>query len=240
MTLAADLLLLAIDPERRKVRANDKIDYALMGADLVDLAIAERVTVLDERIHVTDRRPTGDQCLDAALATLAAARKPPRAKTWVQSVRTGVRKDYLAVLERETAIRPQVRPFLRVFTRIEFNVLDASRRADVRARLDAVAAGAEPRDARDRALAGLTHACGLDGVLFPGAPNRAYRSRLKEAAKHDGISADVIEAARSATDAAVDAATDAAVHAATSAAVDATHHAGYSGHDGGGGGGGHH
>jgi hypothetical protein len=239
MTLAADLLLLAIDPQRLTVRASDKIDYALRGAELVELAIAERVTVVGDRIHVVDPRPTGDPSLDAALASIAAARRPPRAKAWVQARRKGLRKDCIAVLASQRAVRVELRPFLRVFTATRYAILDTGRKAEIDARITAIARGAAPQSAGDRALCGLTHACGLSRYLLPGGANRAARKRLEQVARRDRISADILRATQSATDAAVRAATDAAVHAATTAAMDAAHHAGYSGHDAAGGGGHH-
>lgn len=254
MTLAADLLLLAIDPQRRHLRVSERLDYALMGADLVELALARRVVMEGDRVLVLDARPTGDRLLDEALASIAAKDRPPRAKAWVQAVRKGLRSDYLGVLTQQRAIRPAPRPFLRFFTITDLVVLEPGRQAGIKARIDAVASGAAVDDPRDRALAGLTHAAGLSTVLYPGSANRALRKRLQQAAHTERVASDVLRAtatvgdlavdatSRAATESAIRAATDAAVHVAMSAAVDAAHSAGHSGHDGGGhgGGGGHH
>jgi Golgi phosphoprotein 3 (GPP34) len=53
-----------------------------MGAELVRLAADRRVDVTGDRIVVLDAAPTGDPELDAALASLAQARRPPRPKKW--------------------------------------------------------------------------------------------------------------------------------------------------------------
>ncbi|MGH3415768.1 MAG: GOLPH3/VPS74 family protein [Actinocrinis sp.] len=264
MTLAADLLLLAIDPQRRRVLATEKIDYALMGAELVDLAISGRVVMAGDRVEVVDARPTGDDRLDAALMSLAGSKRPPRAKAWVQSVRKGMRADYLGALADAHAIQRQQRPLLRVLYRTEYLVLDTGRQTEIRARIDAIAYGAGRVDSpADRALAGLVHACGLANAIYPGGANRSARKRLQAVARAEKIvgsragrsagdmtidgAADASSAAGAASTAAahavgaaVSAATDAAIHAALHAAVDATHHAGSSGHDGGAGAGGHH
>jgi hypothetical protein len=256
VTLAADLLLLAIDPQRRNLRVIERLDYALMGADLVELALARRVVMEGDRVLVLDARPTGDRLLDEALASIAAKDRPPRAKAWVQAVRKGLRSDYLGVLTEQRAVQPVPRPFLRFFTVTDLVVLEPGRQTGIKARIDAVASGAAVDAARDRALAGLTHAAGLAGVLYPGGANRALRRRLQQATRSERVGADVLRAtaavsdlavdaaSRAATESAIWAATDAAVHAAMSAAVDAAHSAGQSGHsgghDGGGHGGGHH
>ncbi|HEV2345747.1 MAG TPA: GPP34 family phosphoprotein [Actinocrinis sp.] len=253
MTLAADLLLLAIDPQRRQLRVSERLDYALMGADLVELALARRVVMEGDRVLVLDARPTGDRLLDEALASIAAKDRPPRARAWVQAVRKGLRSDYLGVLTEQRAIRRTPRPFLRFFTVTDLVVLEPGRQAGIKARIDAVASGAAMDDPRGRALAGLAHAAGLSTVLYPGTANRALRKRLQQATRGERVGADVLRATaaisdlavdattRAVTDSAMRAATDAAVHAAMSAAVDAAHSAGHSSHSGGGhGGGGHH
>lgn len=45
MTLAEDLLLLAIDPNLHLVREHQQVVYGLMAADLAELAVARRVEV---------------------------------------------------------------------------------------------------------------------------------------------------------------------------------------------------
>jgi hypothetical protein len=252
VTLAADLLLLAIDPRRRNVRVTEKLDYALMGADLVELAIAERVVMDGNHLLVVNARPTGDPLLDDALASIAAATKPPTARAWVRAVRKGLRSQHLVALADKGSIQLSPRPFLRFFTITDKVVLDTERLARTRAAIDAVAAGALSDDPRERALAGLAYACGLAAVLYPGGANRVARKRLEQAARTDRISSRASRATqtvgqaameattRAVTESAIRAATDAAVHAAMNAAVDAAHHAGHAGHDGGGASGGHH
>ena len=246
MTLAADLLLLAIDPERLTVRASAKIGYSLMGADLVELTIARRVDVVDGRIGVVDTRPTGDRCLDAALASIVSRSRPPRAKTWVSAQRRDLRDDYIGVLEEQHAISTERRRALGLFTVSRYRVLDVQRQAEIRARVTAIAHGKQPASPRERALAGLTWSCGLASALLPGAENREARKHLEQIARgrddRDSVDA-VVRATRGATDAAVrastDAAIDAAIHAAIHASVDAAHHAAAGGHDAGAGGGHH-
>ncbi len=204
MTLAADLLLLAIDPQRRRVRATEKLDYALMGAELVDLAVSRRVVMAGDRVEVVDARPTGDDRLDAALMSLAGSKRAPRAKAWVQTVRKGMRVDYLAALAEAGAIRAERRPFLGVLHRTQYVVLDTGRRSGIKARIDAVAHGGKADSTADRAMAGFVHACGLANVLYPGAANRPLRKRLEAAAKPGRATDGTTRAPRSAPDAAID------------------------------------
>jgi hypothetical protein len=228
MTLGGDLLLLAVDGERHTVVSADRIDFALMGTDLVELAIAGRVTVVRHRIQVVSAAPVGDPLLDAALASIAGARRPPRATDWVRHVRRGIREDYLERLAREGAVRLDERRVLGFVRVREVYLVDAERQHGLRERVDRIAASDGPFDHHDRALAGLVNAADLHRHLYPGWSNRGLRKRLERAGRGDaaaraaGQAADSAHASASgALDAATGAATLAATDAATQAAIDA-------------------
>lgn len=234
--LGEDILLLSVEPGGT-IASADKLQYALTGSELVRLAALGRVDVVEGRIVVRDAAATGDAELDLALASLAAARRPPKAKQWVGAPRKRIVEAYQARLAAAGAVRSESHKTLKVFTVTRWQVLDVSRAAEARARLDAIARSAAPVgsvDSAEMAFGGLVHAVGLDVALYPGKGGREARARLKAIAKRDRVTGLV----QSAVDAAVRSATDAAVHAAVHASVDAAHHAASShgGHDGGGGG----
>jgi Golgi phosphoprotein 3 (GPP34) len=241
--LGEDLVLLSIDPERGRIRTAQLIDYGLMGSELVRLAAARRIDIVRDWITVLDAAPTGDAELDAALQSLASARRPPRPKAWVAHRRRGIGAAYLARLTAAgTLSAEQDRTF--IVRRTRWRVNDAGRLAEARARLDAAARSAGPVDPAQAAYAGLAHAIGLGKVAYPGRDNRAVRSRLEQIAKGkppaaaaDGpgnaagsATAASAEAASAAGDvaasaddqAAIQAAVQAVVHAAVTAAVSAT------------------
>lgn len=93
VTVGVDLLLLAIDRNLHVVRDRQAVTYGVMSADLAELAAARRVEVLGrkwslwEQIHATDPRPTGDPLLDAALASLVTASRPPHLISWIREPR---------------------------------------------------------------------------------------------------------------------------------------------------------
>src|SRR5262249_56472607 len=89
------------------VPAPNVTGVGLMGADLVLLAASGRVDITSGRITVLDRAPTGDAEADAALAGLAAQRRPPRAKAWCSRPRRGICDAYLARLPAGGALRRQ-------------------------------------------------------------------------------------------------------------------------------------
>ena len=87
MLIAEDLLLLLTDDETGKpVVDTSKLDLALAGAVLVDLAELDRVDVAgpgepvkEGRLYVRDTTPTGEPVLDETLSRIGARgpRSPP-------------------------------------------------------------------------------------------------------------------------------------------------------------------
>jgi hypothetical protein len=235
-TLGEDLVVLAIQPGNGTLAARQRLPYGLRGSELVRLAFSGRAGITQGRIVVLDHRPTGDDRLDAALASLARGRRPPPAKAWVGRPGSGSCDAYLARLAAAGAIREERDKLLGFIPVVRWRIADPARAADTRARLDAIVHGTGEVDTAQAALAGLAGA-----VLYPGLARRPLRKRLERIAKGE-LTRPVLQAAR-APQAATDAATQAATHAAVSAAVHAAHHAasdagGHGGH--GGGGGGHH
>jgi Golgi phosphoprotein 3 (GPP34) len=247
--LGEDLVLLSIRPDKAKIGNPDKLDYGLMGSELVRLAALGRVNVAGERIVVLDAAPTGDPELDAALSSLTEARRPPKATAWVGKPRRGIRDAYLARLARAGVIRIEPAKFLGVPIKPLLRLTDSGRAAGARARLDAIALSSGPVDTTQAAYGGLAHATGLAGLLYRGRDGRPACQRLAEVAKGQQTAttaADAVDAAhrattdganRATTQAAVDAANAAAVHAAVHAANHAASHA--AAHAGGGASGGH-
>jgi hypothetical protein len=261
--LGEDLLLLAIRPNGT-VGSAAKIDYGLMGSELVRLAAAGRVDIAGDRIIVRAAGPTGDPELDGALGSVAAARKPPRPKHWVGHPRKHIRDAYLSRLVSAGALSPDRGG---LFGQRRYRVADEGRVAAARARLDAIAHSQGPVDVTSAAVGGLAHAVGLDHLIYPGFGARPLRKRLAEiaagkstapapggasvtaaaaavsrAAADAAVDAAVAAATDAATQAAMDAAVQAAVHAATAAATEAAVHAAHDAgaHASGGAGAGHH
>jgi hypothetical protein len=244
-TLGEDLLLLSIRPDDGKIATVQRIDYGLMGAELVRLAASGRIDIADNRIVVRDSAATGDTELDAALQSITQARRPPRPRGWVGKPRRGIRDAYLARLVSAEVIQAEHGG---IFGRVRWRVAAPARVAGARARLDAIANSSGNVDTTAAAFGGLGHAVGLDRVLYPGRGGRQARGRLAEVAKGQwtvaAVAGAVTDSVRPATDAAIQASTAAAIQAATQAATDAAVQAAVAASaaaaDGGGGAHGHH
>lgn len=222
--LGEELTLLSIRPDKGTVATAQRISYGLMGAELIRLAARGRIEIERDRVSVRDASPTGDPELDTALASLIRARRPPRAQAWVGSPRRGIVLAYLGRLVAAGALRAE----RRVFGTTRYRIADPARVAQTRARLDAIAMSGGMVTTEQAAFGGLTHAIGLDLMLYPGRAGGPVRKRLLEMGKGQwtvaavtGASAAAASRAASAaaSTAAARAASRAATHAATQAAT---------------------
>lgn len=79
--LAHQIVLLAIRPQTGRLPNQDTLALVVSGAVLGELALQERVGLVENRVRVHDQRPTEDALLDLMLAKLAA--QPPRRPTQI-------------------------------------------------------------------------------------------------------------------------------------------------------------
>jgi hypothetical protein len=178
-----DLLLLVIDSNLNVVRDRENAGYAMRAADLIELAVARRITVRGRWVnwlHVIDSRPTGEPLLDASLAAIASAAKPMMATDFVfEQPYGGAVSHGLTLLQAQGAVRLYSRQLSRRLTLVEPVLLDWERQAEIRARLDRYVAAGPAADVLDWALAGLVY----EGSLWiPGPFDRAAWRTYKEAA----------------------------------------------------------
>ena len=180
--LGEDLVLLSLRPEASHSETA-RITCGLMGSELVRLAAMGRIDIKANRVILQDPAPTGDAELDAALTSLAQARRPPRPQIWVGHPRRGIRDAYLARLAAAGAVRAEQGARLGFIPVTRWSIADAGRVADSSARLDAIARSTGQVDSAQAAYAGLAHAMGLDKQLYRGWANRHVRERLTQIAE---------------------------------------------------------
>ncbi|MHA6763814.1 GOLPH3/VPS74 family protein [Streptacidiphilus sp. PAMC 29251] len=180
MTLGDDLLLLAIHPRTGRIRVADRIGFGLQAAELLELALFERIELTSGigRVEVRDTAPVEDRRLNNSLQRLGRTSPAPTLKSWIRETPRGLAQEYLSRLEDQKAVRvdrmaprrPQVPPAV--------TLVDRARQGAVRQRVERAARGEVDTDPAARGLASLVHACGLDARLYRGPRGWAIRGRL--------------------------------------------------------------
>jgi hypothetical protein len=108
MRLGERVLVRAVDAGRRKVREPVRVGLAVATAELVELAVEQRIALDGLHLAVEDRQPIGHVLCDAALAALAGTSRRTAMAGWITK-----RGDqhlvnrYTAFLERQGVLRVQ-------------------------------------------------------------------------------------------------------------------------------------
>jgi len=226
MILAEDVLLLLTDDVTGKhVVDTTRLDLALGGAVLLDLATAGRVDVSGHgepvrpgRVVVRDPRPTGDGVLDEGLRRIAAT-APRKPASVVPALAKKLRPELLARLVGRGVLRLQEGTVLGLFPTSAWPAVDPAYEDTLRRALhDVLVVGRTPTP-REAALISMLQAVDqVPRVLGEvGVPKRELRSRAKAVAQ-GGFADAAVRGAVEAVDAAVMAGVMAATVAATSAA----------------------
>lgn len=213
MIIAEDLLLLLYaDATGKAVVERTKVDHALAGAVLIELAMAGRVDIAGEneverkgRLIVRDRSPFGDDVLDGALEIIddKEGRKPQNV---LGALAKQLRDRLLARLADRGVLERREEMILGLFPTTRWPAADAAAEAEVRSKLDAaLLLGKEP-DPRTAALVAMLSAIDSVQKVVDAPDRRAVRKRAKEIAE----SAWAAEAVRKAVE---------AVQAATTAVI---------------------
>jgi hypothetical protein len=148
MLIAEDLLLLLTDDHTGKLAvAANRVDLALAGAMLVDLALAGRVEVTDNgRLLVIDRSPMSDELLEKALAEVDRkhGKKP---KDVLRALGDGLRASLYARLAGRGLVRHADTRLLGIFPSSAWPAAEVTHESTVRMDLEhALRVGvAEPR-----------------------------------------------------------------------------------------------
>lgn len=207
MLIAEELLLLALDDTTgRRLVGTDRLDPALGGALVAELALAERIGVTGPeagwvgrgRLTVTDPRPTDDVELDRALdaAVAAEGRKVKDLLSGVSSRRItkGLRDRLAERLARAGALQRADERVLGLFPWTTWPAGDRAAEDEVRRRLHgALVAGTTPAE-RTVVLVALLRVAGLLPKVLPDQDRRLVQQRAKELSEGDWVAGAVKQA----------------------------------------------
>ncbi|MER7731998.1 GPP34 family phosphoprotein [Streptomyces erythrochromogenes] len=185
ITLAEELVLLSLDDESGAVRQRQALAPALAGAILLELVLAERVSISGKHLELRSTEPIGEPLLDGRLRLI---------ETWLhrlgrRRVADWLMKDYMKattpVLERlceRGLVAEQVRKVLGVFPQRRYPEVDGTVERALRERLAAAVLGNARPDDRTAGLIALLHGAKLHRLAFPDHSPAAVKPRMAEIA----------------------------------------------------------
>lgn len=219
ISLGEELLLLALDDERGTISAPAAatINYGLVGALLLDLTFAGRLTMEEKTLVVTDPTTIGDDLLDDVLARIASSRRAHDVRHWVGDLSRAVpnlKGRLLARLIWRGILRREEHRILGLFSAPHYPAMDLTTEWEMRHGIRSVILDGETPDARTAVLLSLVRACNLADAIFTRGERAVARRRLKEIARGEAVGTAVMD-----TVAGMEAAVIEAVIAATSAST---------------------
>jgi hypothetical protein len=199
MNLVEEFTLLAHDVEGGRIIGTTKLEYALGGALLVELALAERIGVFDGKVQVLSAAAVGNELVDGALSYILGGDRSRKPHYRVQRLGPAVRPRVLSHLVATGVLREEHSRVLWVFTRTLYPSaygVESPVKTETISRMRAAVGRAGPVDARTAALCSLVEAAGMEHTVFPLMDRRQLRARLEEISQGDWATAAVRKAIR--------------------------------------------
>ena len=194
-----EIVLLQLDDDSGKLAELplSAADVVLAGAAVMELALLNRIDADLQRLFVVDARPTGDDILDDALASLGAAGSELTASAAIERVTLNARRYRDRALQRlveKGILRLHEGQFLWVFHTRRYPVVDDREQREVKARLRQLILTDEIPGPRDVVLLCLIDACNLLGLVLSADEIAGRRARVEQLSRLDLIGQAVTKA----------------------------------------------
>jgi hypothetical protein len=190
LSLAEELLLLALDDEKGVIVHKTPLKYAIVGAILMDLALANRIDTDVENLTVVDVQKTGDDILDEALQRIAASHETKTIGYWLVNLSRDSRELEERLLERlieKGILKKEEHKILWVFHQRRYPVQEDSEEREVKSRIRSIVLSEELPDPRDVVLVSLIRSCYLIDEVFTPEELDRVQDRIEQIARMDLI-----------------------------------------------------
>jgi len=212
LPLHEELMLLALKDREGTVLSGTLYAYAIGGAVLAELLMADRVRLetrkKKQRVVIQDAREVGDPLLDEWLQAMAEREKPRTAQEWVQRIaQTRHLKHRVASeLSRKGILRTKEDKILGIFSRTVYPELDPGPEREIDGRIEgAILRETEAVDPRTAVLIALAHKSGLLKGVLDKARLKKHKDRIEKISEGQ-VTAEATEGAIEAMQAAMTAA----------------------------------
>ncbi|MEU0371358.1 GPP34 family phosphoprotein [Streptomyces sp. NPDC006283] len=186
VTLGEEIMLLSLDDESGAAKDRQSAGWAVAGGILLELVLAGRVSVADERIRITDGTPTGTPLLDHRLEQLAAwaarSGKPRKVTDWLTKDHSKAVGATIDSLRERGLVAEEQHKVLGLFPVRRYPEADGSVERELRERLAAVVLHDATPDDRTAGLIAVIHSAKLHRIAFPDVPRKQIIPRMMEIA----------------------------------------------------------
>jgi hypothetical protein len=191
-TFAEEFMLLALsDPQGAFLHEPaERLENAIAGAILMDLALLGRIDTDLEGLVLIDAAPTGDPLLDKVLGLIEKFPAGKSTAHWIEEIRyrSGQYRDILVGrLVESGRLEKKEKKLLGIIPRKRYTVSPGGGAADVRERLRATILGDDIPDPRDVLLISLLVSCNLIDRLCSLQEREGVRERLEAISRMDLI-----------------------------------------------------
>ena len=190
LTIAEQLVLVAYDPQRRRVTGGPTVYQAAAGAVVMDLFLAGACEMRDGHLVTAAETPAGGPLLAAAAATIAAEPRLREIKHWVRHLaapRFRPGQPVLASLVSAGVLRPVTLPWLGVFKRQGHELADQGTRDQLVAGVRSALLSSAIPDAPMASLLALLSTCGLVDRAVSREERGPARKRAASIARGDVV-----------------------------------------------------
>jgi hypothetical protein len=196
LTLLEEIVLLTINPRTGSLEGGNEfgVRYALAGAVLFDLALAQRIDTDVDSVSVIDATPTGNPIQDDLLAALSRRGNSFKVRDCVEQIfyqRKDLEGEALAILIEKGILRKEASKVLWVIDVERLRVIDGAHHQNIKARLARSVLEDEIPEVRDIMLVSLANACGLLGVVLAPAQIELRANWIETLSKIETISRNV-------------------------------------------------
>lgn len=198
LTLAEDLVLLALDDDTGRVLPVDDLGYrhALAGAVLMDLALRGRIDRNPEMLQVTDTTPTNEGLLNHWLRIIGEDSESLPAKVWISRLAIESEEIEAAALARlveRGILAEEEKRILWVFETRRYPTIDGREEMEVKRRIIDVLMSEDPPRQADALLVGLVDDARLLPHLLSETEARRCAPRVAEVRNSDALGREVAE-----------------------------------------------
>ncbi|MFH1754662.1 MAG: GPP34 family phosphoprotein [Candidatus Latescibacterota bacterium] len=191
LNLCEELLLLALHDRKGTVVSSTSmaLTYGLTGAILMELTLAGRLAIEEQKFVLIDPTPTGDDILDEALARIKSSKIYRKPGYWVSKL-SGIKKikdRLLGRLVNQGILRREEHRILRVIPSRRYPTAYSVPEMKLRERIRTVVLKGKKPDERTVVIISLVNACNLIKEIFDKEERKAAKKRIKEITESEAI-----------------------------------------------------